>query len=73
MQYLAYDGGARWLAQTWARMRPYVAGMAYQNYTDPDLSNWRQAYYGTNYPRLVTTQRRVDPNHIFHFPQAIGS
>jgi FAD/FMN-containing dehydrogenase len=73
IQYLAYDGGAPWLAETWARMRRYVSGMAYQNYIDPELSSWRQAYYGTNYPRLVATQRRVDPNQSFRFPQAIGS
>lgn len=72
IQYLSYSGGAAWLNQTYAAMRPYVSGMAYQNYIDADLTNWRHAYYGTNYPRLVEIQREVDPNHYFNFPQAIG-
>jgi hypothetical protein len=53
-------------------MRRYVSGMAYQNYFDPELADWRHAYYGSNYPRLVAIRRRVDPEHRFNFPQAIG-
>ena len=73
IQYLAYDSSQTWLTETHARMRPYVSGMAYQNYIDPYLTSWRQAYYGANYPRLVEVQRRVDPDHRFTFPQAIGT
>jgi FAD/FMN-containing dehydrogenase len=72
IQYLTYDGGSAWLAQTWAAMRPYVSGMAYQNYIDPELKNWRRAYYGSNYGRLLAVRRSVDPEHHFNFPQAIG-
>ena len=72
MQYLTYGGGARWLATTHAQMRPFVSGFAYQNYIDAELTTWRHDYYGSNYPRLVHVQRRVDPHHHFRFPQAIG-
>ena len=72
IQYLAYNGGSPWLGQTHARMRPYVSGMAYQNYIDPALNGWQKAYYGNNYARLLATRRRVDPDHHFNFPQAIG-
>jgi FAD/FMN-containing dehydrogenase len=72
MQYLSYNGGSTWLAQTHASMRPYVSGGAYQNYIDHGLRGWQSAYYGTNYARLKAIRRRVDPEHRFNFPQAIG-
>jgi berberine-like enzyme len=72
IQYLTYGGGSSWLGVTHGQMRPYVSGMAYQNYIDPALANWQHAYYGANYPRLLATRRRVDPEHKFNFPQAIG-
>jgi FAD/FMN-containing dehydrogenase len=72
IQYLSYNGGGGWLESTWQRMRPYVSGMAYQNYIDSALPNWQHAYYGSNYARLESIRRTVDPHHLFNFPQAIG-
>jgi FAD binding domain-containing protein/berberine-like enzyme len=72
IQYLSYNGGESWLDSTYARMRPHVTGTAYQNYIDPSLHDWRRAYYGANYRRLVRTQREVDPHHYFNFAQAVG-
>jgi FAD/FMN-containing dehydrogenase len=72
IQYLSYDGDATWLGSLGAQMRPYVTGGAYFNYTDPGLKNWQTAYYGSNYPRLLEIRRRIDPQHYFNFPQAIG-
>jgi hypothetical protein len=53
-------------------MRPYVSGMAYQNYIDLSLPGWEQAYYGRHLARLKATRERIDPHHYFNFPQAIG-
>ncbi len=53
-------------------MRPYVSGMAYQNYIDSRSRSWQQAYYGANYARLESIRKTVDPHHFFNFPQAIG-
>lgn len=62
-----------WLNQTWQSMSPYASGAAYQNYVDPDLTNWQQAYYGPNLPRLQRIKATYDPNNFFHFAQSITS
>jgi FAD/FMN-containing dehydrogenase len=72
IQYLSYNGGSSWLQSTWQKMRPYVSGMAYQNYIDSAQPHWQQAYYGSNYARLESIRKSVDPHHFFNFPQAIG-
>ncbi|WBB95880.1 FAD-binding oxidoreductase [Solwaraspora sp. WMMA2080] len=46
---------------------------AYQNFPDPHLADWRHAYYGGNYPRLVEVKRKYDPTGFFTYPQGIGS
>ncbi|WJK42845.1 FAD-dependent oxidoreductase [Solwaraspora sp. WMMA2056] len=46
---------------------------AYQNFPDPDLADWRRAYYGDNYQRLVEVKRKYDPTDFFTYPQGIGS
>jgi FAD/FMN-containing dehydrogenase len=67
-------GAARswsWLDGVWSAMRPYASGEAYQNYIDPHLTGWEQAYYGSNAARLQTVKRTYDPTNLFHFPQSI--
>jgi FAD/FMN-containing dehydrogenase len=60
-----------WLTSYHNSMRPYASGQAYQNYIDPSLTNWRQAYYGGNYDRLSQIKLKYDPHQVFNFPQAI--
>jgi len=60
-----------WLTDTWQAMRQYASGAAYQNYIDPDLANWQQAYYGANLPRLQRIKALYDPGDLFHFAQSI--
>ena len=60
-----------WQQSFWQSMRPYASGQAYQNYIDPSLANWRQAYYGANYTRLTQVKAAYDPHRLFSFPQAV--
>lgn len=60
-----------WLNGLWQMMRPYASGAAYQNYIDPDLSDWQKAYYGANLPRLQQIKASYDPGDLFHFAQSI--
>ncbi len=77
LQYGAYyTGGARgasksWINGVWRALRPFVSGQAYQNYIDPQLTNWQQAYYGSNLARLRQIKQDVDPDFRFRFRQAI--
>jgi FAD/FMN-containing dehydrogenase len=60
-----------WLGSYYASMHSHGNGEAYQNYVDPDLRDWQQAYYGANYPWLKLVKATVDPANVFHFPQSI--
>ncbi|MFJ7204090.1 FAD-binding oxidoreductase [Streptomyces sp. NPDC098789] len=80
-QYLAYwpagssptDIGRHqaWLDGLWQRLRPWASGRAYQNYTDPKLNNWGEAYYGGNLARLKEVKHAYDPSRLFDFPQGV--
>ncbi|MEH0419840.1 FAD-binding oxidoreductase [Streptomyces sp. B21-083] len=60
-----------WLTSAHRAMAPYASGAAYQNYTDPTLTNWRKAYYGDAAPRLQQLKHQYDPSRVFTFPQAL--
>ncbi|MEU6258976.1 FAD-binding oxidoreductase [Streptomyces sp. NPDC047043] len=60
-----------WLTKTHDAMRPYASGAAYQNYTDPTLTDWRKAYYGDAAAKLATVKKQYDPNRFFTYPQAL--
>ncbi|MFE7773370.1 FAD-binding oxidoreductase [Streptomyces sp. NPDC057445] len=59
-----------WLDGTHTAMRPWASGQAYQNYTDPQLRDWRRAYYGANAERLARVKAAYDPGRLFRHPQA---
>jgi FAD/FMN-containing dehydrogenase len=61
----------QWITGYYASVRPHVSKFAYQNYIDPSLANWQQAYYGSNLARLVSIKRKYDPANFFHFHQSI--
>lgn len=67
----AVAAGQAWLAHAAAMLAPYTDGSAYQNYIDPTLSDWQQAYYGANLDRLIRVKQTYDPDNVFHFAQSI--
>jgi FAD/FMN-containing dehydrogenase len=76
LQYGAYFTGngtpsRQWINGVWKALRPHVSGQAYQNYIDPQLTTWRQAYYASNLPRLRQIKAQVDPDFMFRFRQAV--
>ena len=57
--------------RSWASVHPWGSGRVFQNFADPDLEHWAEAYYGSNLPRLVHIKARYDPTNRFHFPQSL--
>ncbi|MFJ9406551.1 FAD-binding oxidoreductase [Streptomyces sp. NPDC101393] len=78
-QYLASwpaggSAGSRtaWLDSFHSAMRRHASGAAYQNYTDPGLTDWKSAYYGPAAARLAKVKQTYDPQRLFStFPQAL--
>jgi FAD/FMN-containing dehydrogenase len=62
-----------WLDGFYQAVLPFSTGGAYQNFIDPSLANWQDAYYGANLARLKRIKAAVDPRRLFHFAQAIPS
>jgi FAD/FMN-containing dehydrogenase len=61
----------RELAPVRERLGEWFGANGFVNYIDPELPDWRQAYYGDSLPGLEAVARTYDPNRVFAFPQAI--
>lgn len=71
VQYYSKGTGRAWLRGIHTDMRAHLGDHAYVNYIDPDLTDWRTAYYGANAPRLAAVKAAYDPGRIFHLPQGV--
>jgi FAD/FMN-containing dehydrogenase len=68
----AVDQSKGWLQDVWSTMRPHASGEAYQNYLDPQLTDWATAYYGSNLARLRQVKQTYDPEGLFRFPHGVS-
>jgi hypothetical protein len=71
VQYLANGDDLAWLRAAHQAMEPHLGGAAYVNYVDPDLRDWRRAYYGANLGRLAKVKAAYDPRSLLRFPQSV--
>lgn len=67
----ARDRAQRWLTKSWSTVRPWGSRRVFPNFPDPDLEDWRHAYHGANYERLVQVKQKYDPQTVFRFHQSL--
>lgn len=61
----------RWQNGLYAAVTPLAGWGAFQNFVDPSLKDWGEAYYGVNLTRLRSIKAKYDPDNLFRFPQSI--
>lgn len=77
VQALTYFGAGEtvsalsWLRDARRVLAAHGNGQAYQNYADPGLPTWRDAYYASNRERLEAIKATVDPERVFATGQMI--
>jgi hypothetical protein len=71
VQYYAEGTSREWLRGLHGDMSRHFGDHAYVNYIDPDLGNWRNAYYGANAARLAEVKSTYDPGRLFRLPQGV--
>lgn len=61
----------KWVIRSWESVHPWGSGRVFQNFIDLELQEWAEAYYGTNYDRLVRIKAQYDPTGFFRFQQSL--
>jgi FAD/FMN-containing dehydrogenase len=67
----AKQAAHRWVTRSWELVHRWGSGRAFQNFADPELEGWADAYFGPNYQRLVQVKAHYDPAGFFHVPQSL--
>jgi hypothetical protein len=52
-------------------VEPHWNGEVFQNFADPDLTDYRDRYWREAFPALLAVKSKYDPQGLFDFPQAI--
>ncbi len=61
----AKEAADRQVAASWASVHAWGSGRMFQNFADPDLDGWSDAYVGPNHDRLLEIKARYDPSDFF--------
>jgi hypothetical protein len=65
------DQAEEWLAGYLELVRPWMNGHVYQDYPWRGLEDYRWAYWGEAFDKLMAVKREYDPDGFFHFEQSI--
>lgn len=60
-----------WEQELWDTLLPHTDGHSYQNFPDPELTDWANSYYGDNLTRLSRVKTAWDPGGAFTYAQSI--
>jgi FAD/FMN-containing dehydrogenase len=61
----AKEAAHRQVDASWASVNAWGSGRMFQNFADPDLDAWADAYVGPNRDRLIRIKSRYDPSDLF--------
>jgi FAD/FMN-containing dehydrogenase len=61
------EAAERQVARSWGSVHPWGSGRVFQNFADPDLGTWAEAYHGSNLDRLIDVKARYDPVDVFRW------
>lgn len=65
------EAAHRWVNASWGSVHQWGSGRVFQNFPDPDLDGWADAYYGPNLDRLLRIKARYDPERFFRVHQSL--
>jgi FAD/FMN-containing dehydrogenase len=65
------EGLNAWTNSIISTIAPYTPNESYQNFPNRMISDWQQAYYAENFPRLVQVKGTYDPKNLFQNTQSI--
>jgi hypothetical protein len=60
-----------WVRDTYAALRPFLAGGAYSNFMEDDDEDAAGSAYGSTLARLAEVKGRYDPDNVFRLNQNI--
>ena len=65
------DQAEEWLAGYLELVRPWMNGHVYQDYPWRGLEDYRWAFWGDAFDKLLAVKEKYDPDGFFHFEQSI--